>query len=363
MPKIEFHSRPYASSTLDKLDIFEQYTQEWFPVFITQSRLTEIHIFDFFCGPGKDSKNNLGSPLRIMRQLKSYADNPVIKWNVPVLVHFFDKDAAKIEQLKTELGKDEWKIDKIRGIDCRRICFQEALQEHKSILSDQGKAKLLLIDQCGVKEVSDEVFGQLISFPVTDFIFFVASAIANRFADSSEINLKIEKPKDSYETHLCVLKHFRDLIPSRKQFFLAPFSLKNLSNIYGLIFGSQHPLGIDKFLRVAWGNAPRSGGANYDIDRENIGVNELMLPFDEMRPKKVQEFGSLLESSIRSGQVTDETDLIRICLNSYMLRGQSKGVIQKLKKEGVIKTDIQTPRIDFWYKPRKIVLCKANERS
>src|ERR1041385_3597066 len=110
MPK-DFHDKPYDEGTLAKLRIFELYTQEWIPVFISpaQPKFGEIHIFDFFCGPGKDSAGILGSPLRILSQLRAYHQKALAGWGkVPFCVHFFDEDSAKIETLRATLNAENW---------------------------------------------------------------------------------------------------------------------------------------------------------------------------------------------------------------------------------------------------------------
>ena len=68
----DFHNKPFDEGTLTKLLIFELYAREWFPVFLSRSRRGAIHVFDFFAGPGTDRENVLGSPLRLLRQLRDY---------------------------------------------------------------------------------------------------------------------------------------------------------------------------------------------------------------------------------------------------------------------------------------------------
>ena len=59
----DFHNRPYDAGTLAKLTIFELYTQEWIPVFLSRAKpsFEAVHIFDFFSGPGRDSDLRLTS--------------------------------------------------------------------------------------------------------------------------------------------------------------------------------------------------------------------------------------------------------------------------------------------------------------
>src|SRR5262245_59751694 len=97
MANTDFHDSPFDEGTLTKLDIFELYLREWLPVFLAPPKnyRRELHIVDFFAGPGTDPKGQLGSPLRTLRQLSSYRDLPGWK-AVRVHVHFFDRDPAKI---------------------------------------------------------------------------------------------------------------------------------------------------------------------------------------------------------------------------------------------------------------------------
>ncbi len=131
-----------------------------------------------------------------------------------------------------------------------------------------------------------------------------------------------------------------------------------MSNFYGLIFGSRHPLGIHKFLEVAWKNDEIAGEANFDIERENIQPGERMLPLDEFRPKKIQAFESDLEQAIRTGDIYSEADLIRFAIESGMTCQHCAPILRKLKKEGVADCDFRTPNIRNYKSPRAVTLRK-----
>src|SRR5437660_6759226 len=109
----DFHDKAYDAGTLAKLRIFELYAQEWIPVFVSQAEPTfkELHLFDFFCGPGSDAEGVYGSPLRILRQLRGYHGQGMAGWtNVRIVVHLFDEDRQKIEDLNRILNGSEWRI-------------------------------------------------------------------------------------------------------------------------------------------------------------------------------------------------------------------------------------------------------------
>jgi three-Cys-motif partner protein len=357
MGKKDFYEKPYDDGTLTKLRIFELYAQEWIPVFLSQPdpRFKEVHIFDFFSGPGSDSKGVYGSPLRILNQLGLFHRKGMAGWNkARIVAHLFDKDAEKIAVLKSLVESEAWRIPGVE-VDCRSLNFRDALAQHQKLCSDPAAAKLLIIDQFGVDEVSDEVFKKLVSFQTTDFIFFLSSSTLNRFRNHPGIKQKIEKLGDSYDVHRAALNYFRKLIPPNDQLFLGPFSIrKRNGNIYGLIFGSHHPLGIHKFLQVAWANDEVLGEANFDIDREGILPGEGILELDVMRPDKRRVFEDDLEAELRAGRMKSEADIVRFCIEAGMTCQHSSPVLKKLKAAKVIDMNFRVPDVRNLKAPRLI---------
>ena len=351
-----FHEKPYDSGTLTKLKIFELYAQEWIPVFVSQSdpRFRELHIFDLFCGPGYDSNGVPGSPLRILAQLRGYQKAGMAGWSkININVHFSDSEAHTVHRLEKTLKAAEWQMPGV-NIKTKIIRFNEALELHAGTLSNRHLAKLLIIDQFGVDAVTDKVFERLVDLPTADFIFFLSSSTLNRFRDHPAIKIKIDRPEDSYDVHRAAFDWFRNLAPP--EVFLGKFSIRKRSNIYGLIFGSRHQLGIHKFLQVAWNHDEIRGEANFDIDREDIQPDRPMLPMDEFRPKKIQVFESDLEKAIRSGEIQSEAELIRFSIESGMTCQHCTPILQKLKREGTIDCDFRTPNIRNFKKPRPLTL-------
>ena len=105
------------------------------------------------------------------------------------------------------------------------------------------------------------------------------------------------------------------------------------ANIYGLIFGSAHPLGIDKFLEVAWSQDEFSGEANFPIDRENIRPDQLLLPMTEVQPSKITVFENELERLLRGARLLNEVDVMRVCFEHGVKRQHARPILSKLKKK------------------------------
>lgn len=150
------------------------------------------------------------------------------------------------------------------------------------------------------------------------------------------------------------MDYYRSLLPARQGYYLAPFSFKKGANIYGLIFGSAHLRGIDKFLDVAWRNDEVSGEANFSINRENIRPEQLLLPMDEAKPNKVAVFESALEYLLRAGKLTNELMVMQVCFDYGMKRQHAAPVLAKLKREGAIDLDFRVPDVDRHLCPRPI---------
>jgi three-Cys-motif partner protein len=352
----EFHSKPFDEGTLTKLQIFELYAREWLPVFLSSAKpsRSELHVADFFAGPGTDSKGALGSPLRLLKQLK--VCQGLAGWShVSVHAHFFDKSPKKIKQLEANIDLYGLRLREV-ALDIRALTFDEALNDCAAALADGQAAKLLFIDQFGVDQVTPKVFVRLVTSPTCDFLFFLSSSTLHRFRDHPAIKQKITRPDDHYQVHRAALDYYTGLLPDPSAYYLAPFSIRKGPNIYGLIFGSAHPLGMDKFLQVAWNKDMINGEADFDINRDNISPGEMLLPLDNFRPSKITAFERELERLLRSRRVKDERDLVHCCFSFGVKRQHAQGVLAKLKNQGVVQADFRVPQINRLNSPRPIRL-------
>lgn len=356
----DFHEKAFDEGTLTKLEIFQLYTREWLPVFLSREHawLRSVHLYDFFAGPGADADGVHGSPLRTLKVLREYStDSNATTWGkVPITVHFFDAAAKKIATLERTLQAASWKLPGVE-IDVARLNFREALAAHDDALLARDTAKLLLIDQFGVSQVTPEVFRKLVAFPCADFLFFVSSATLQRFREHPAIKQKITPAADFNQVHHAVVEYYRQLLPAGRRYYLAPFSIKKGSNIYGLVFGSAHPLGMDKFLRVAWEKDRLNGTANFDINRDSLDPAEGMLPLGQIvQPRKVNVFEEALENLLRQKRLRNELEVIEVCFAHGVTRQHASPVLKRLKQEGVVDLDFATPAVESQYlrSPRAI---------
>jgi three-Cys-motif partner protein len=291
MPGKDLHKEPFDDGTLLKLEIFKKYLEEWLPVFLNwKFDPIELNIVDFFAGQGKDINGVSGSPLLIVETLIANTQKIKSK-NLKIRVILNELDKEKFAMLSAVM-------EPYRDSGFELILENEAFSDcfNKHLTKFTNAANYIFLDQNGIKEITEGIFAQLISLKKTDILFFISSSYLFRFKALEEfakyLNInKIAFDESNYHScHRAVVKFYRSQIAKNKEYYLGPFSLKKGSNIYGLIFGSNHSYGIEKFLKICWGLDPQRGEANYDIDSDKINPSAPSLFAQYNIPKKVQEF-------------------------------------------------------------------------
>ncbi len=343
----DFHSKGFDDATKVKLDIFRGYIREWLSVFMTRpSYATEdykakLRIFDFFSGPGYDSNNNPGSPVIIAEEISSYCKSREdFRATVQVDLFFNDSNENHIAELKQSVS----------AVACEKPCceyhyssarFREVFRKYLPILRDSSSAKLVIMDQFGVKEVTPDILKFLAECNKTDLLFFISSSFVKRFIETPEIgskfNLDVTQVKNvEYNAiHRLMCSHFRDEINS-ENYLLAPFSLKIGSNIYGIIFGSASLYGLEKFLQVCWKIDSQTGEANYSIENEKYWHGQQSLFPEENTLRKIDLFKNELFDFLHEAETNNET--YRFALLKGFPPGKANEVLRELQSDDKIQT-------------------------
>ena len=344
MPR-NLHRKPFNEGTLAKLELFRGHIVAWLSVFVKSERVIRknIRIFDFFCGPGVDNSGNKGTPLLILEALKGM-ETSIRKIDYQVDVYLNDSDAEKIEQLNQTLDDRGLRTGPYRI----HISNQEFIDGFNRLRPQMlNSANLLLLDQNGVRFFTAEIFHEIRTLPFTDVLVFMSASYVLRFREEPEITKYLEAEKifagqkpAYHQVHRAIVDYYRRLVPRNDQYFLAPFSIKSGSNIYGVIFGSGNHKGLEKFLETAWSIDPLRGEADYDIDREGIVTDQGMLFAEMEKPKKTQLFEQVLESKILAGRLPDTGAIYDFVHQQGFLMKHASPVLRRLKKEGRIAGNI-----------------------
>ncbi len=363
----DIHSKAFDDGTQIKLYILSEYLKQWLPVFLNRNKTIwrKVFIYDFFAGEGSDIDGNFGSPLITLNQLRPYCKRiKSEKIEVKVVFNeYLKKKSRKLEEL-CQQHLIQCRSDKVSTIPCPNSgvdsgCvfkllvenrdFQDFFQEiYSQMVLFPDMPRFMFLDQYGVKHVTEDIFRKIIALQRTDFIFFISSSFARRFIGNPEFqkylrltNQDFDKDKP-HHCHRVMFNYYKSLVPPEKKFYLAPFSIKKNQNIYGLIFGTNHSLGIEKFLNVGWKINEQTGDANYDIDDEKINTSEpkLFTQFDI--PTKIQLFERELRTKIESKEIRTNHEIYEFSFESGVLPKHANKVVHEFKNEGKIQKDFIT---------------------
>lgn len=352
MPKEDINEKAFDDATLIKLDIFEKYFEEWLPVWLYQETCESVLITDFLAGPGCDAIGSPGSPMRIFRILDKFHER-IISTRTKIRVILNDNDADKIARLRSSVESESATVEKFQGlvsVEYKTDNFQDLFDASENDYRVQPN--LFFVDQYGVKEVNDAVFSKLISFGKTDFLFFISSSYLRRFAGAPSfeechpgLDPKTLREARHEDIHRIMLDYYRGKIPENSRARLYPFSIKKGPNIYGLVFGSKHPLGVEKFLKIAWKKNQLNGEANFDIDNDFEKRQGVL--FDDLKKlSKIEAFERRIEELIIKSKAITNRALYDFTLENGHPPSHAHDIVSELRKQRKIECDA---RIGFSY--------------
>lgn len=345
------NNKPFDETTQLKLDIFRECFKEWFPVFLYNPWAEKVVIYDFFAGSGKDTHGIYGSPLVLLDVAKGENRHFCSKITKPISFSFNESLQGKAIELEQNVKEHINNCEQINSCGGCVYDFSISQNEFKtlfqkpeisSVLEDRKIGKFVLLDQYGFSQIDDDIFQKLISYPTTDFIFFISSSFIKRFQqhpsvkayiNTEKINFDETKPK---ECHRVIADYFRKSIPAEKEYYLHHFSIQKEAgkgNYYGLIFGSNHTLGMEKFLKVCWQKDPMSGEANYNINND-FEPGTLFFTGESSNKKESVELD--LKNKILEGIIKDNITGLKYTLQKGCEPILFSNVVKKLEKNGRI---------------------------
>lgn len=331
MPNRDLHNKPFDEGTRTKLTIYRSYVQVWLQVFLHAPAYhgKPLQFFDFFCGPGTDSNGEAGSPLIPLQEL-SLVRSLIEERRHEVRIFFSDMDKKKIAALK-ELCADRAYLWRSRF---ESLEFRDAFANVRHEFA--AGPTLVFIDQNGMKHITKAVFEALVQSNTADFLFFTASSFKRRFGDLLAPEIRIPDSVSYLEAHRALADQYRDWAPNNV--LIGHFAIKKGSNIYGLIFGSHHWRGLQKFLEIAWKLDADCGEANYELEHDTVqGLMDFEKGTTGFKKRKVEVFQNNLADLIRVGKLKSDDAVFRYCLVNGFLPRVVKDVYVWLRDTGALK--------------------------
>ena len=350
------HSEPFDGGTIRKLEIFEDYAQAWIPTFLPQPHFGEIHIFDFFSGPGYDSNNIAGSPIRLLTKINEHLGN-ILKTKTKIVLHFNEFEPNRKAQNKFELLKKNCEDFILQNPKFKYFLtvnyYNEDAEElfFKLIPTIKEYPSLVYLDQNGVKFISQEYINELERLNTTDFIYFVSSSFFRRYGMTDEFKKALEiditelESEEYRNMHRLVFNKINSRLPKNSDLKLFPFSIKKKRNIYGIIFGAKNYAAVDKFLKIAWKRNNLNGEADFDIDEDK---NKIQLDmFEGQKLTKVEKFKNELETKLlKRKTVTNKVVLMYTYSNGHIPQ-HAVDLLKLMKKQGKLEYEGKSPFLNY----------------
>lgn len=352
----DLHNKPFDKGTIAKLEIFENYAQAWIPTFVMQPHISEIHIFDFFSGPGYDAENIPGSPIRILQKIDEQLGN-ILARKTKIVLHFNEfeptkKSQEKFEQLKNNCEEFISSHPKFKYFLTVNYYNENAEQLFFKLLPFIKKyPSLVYLDQNGVKFISQEYLAELEKLSTTDFLYFVSSSYFKRLGGTEEFKKVLEidlaelESEEYRNMHRLVLNKMKSRLPSSTELKLFPFTIKKNANIYGIVFGAKNYAAVDKFLDIAWKRNSVNGEADFDIDEDNSKVQLDM--FEGKKMTKIENFQQEFEKLLLQGKFQNNKTALIHTYSCGHIPKHAVDIIRQLKKNKKIDYEGITPALNY----------------
>jgi len=356
MASKNLHIEPFDKGTITKLEIFEDYAQAWIPTFVMQPSVSEIHIFEFFSGPGYDCNGVAGSPIRILQKINEQLGNILLK-KTKIVLHLNEFEPTKKAQDKFELLKESCNEFILKNPKFKYFLTVNFYNENAELLffkllPDINKfPSLVYLDQNGVKFISQEYIDKLEKLNTTDFLYFVSSSFFKRYGKTEEFRKALEIDSTELESeeyrnmHRLVFNKIKSRLPEKTSLKLFPFSIKKNANIYGIVFGAKNYAAVDKFLNIAWKRNELNGEADFDIDQDK---NKVQLDiFEGKKMTKIEQFQTDLENKLMwQSSISNKSVLIYTYENGHIPQ-HAVELIKRMKKDGKLHYEATSPYLNY----------------
>ena len=337
MSERNLHAKAFDEGTQEKLHIYRRYLMEWLPVFLhAKVKVSRIQIFDFFAGPGFDLDGKAASPVIALEEVHSAVQQAREHGCIPPAIDLYlnEFSLSKFKTLNSVVESHPFISDV--NVTLVRHDFKDAFYAWYPLMRRQGVANLLFLDQNGVKQVSTDIFKMITDLKYTDFMFYIASSIVNRFktdpkiVDPLPIGYNDLQRMNGTNVHCVIKDAYQRVAP---KCYMAPFSIRKGANVYGLIFGAEHLLGLEKFLSICWRLDQVHGLANFDVENEKIDPHAPSLFAEMDRPKKLDLFERDLLELILAKKIKTNHQIYEFALRSGFLPAHARAALKAMMDE------------------------------
>ena len=249
--------------TVGKHEVLVAYLKAWIPILGQGFRRAVV--VDGFAGPGEYRGGELGSPRLSWRVAGEHRRAGRLE-DVGVDFHFFDADASAVEHLRPLLEREP-KYDGMTFSVENAVCA-DVLPDILDDCRAAGTSVFVMLDPKGLKGVSMDLIGEILSVPSGEVLFSFMHETAVRFAKTPQVDPYLcdlvgdDVPLDSSPHDYCdaLEERFR----SHGANYVLRFGLwQGGRHVYTLFFGTGNLRGCEVMKDAMW-NVAGSGSYHFN---------------------------------------------------------------------------------------------------
>ncbi len=331
-----------------KVELYTSYLERYLVILDKNEYISQINLYDVFCGLGIYENGGKGSPVQAFELVKVLKDQGKISKNICLWLN--DYNPHRVGRVRKYIeenypGQGYCKI-KYTSLDAGN-CLQEI--QHQIATNVKDTHNLLFIDPYGYKTVKkssiDALMGLghvevLVFLPVDDIYRFADYSIKHRsepqFAPLAEFLFDFFQP--GHKVLSGKVQNERELIDclceafsvNQSYYSTSYFIERSVNKYYALFFITKNALGCEKMLEVKW-SLDEARGKGFKREEPNL-FSDVFLEEDQ------KDMSNMLRDNLVGFLRTEKTnqDIYDYVLRLGFLPKHANEVLRSLQNSGLL---------------------------
>lgn len=249
-----------------KVKLLKLYLERYLNIIGLSPFFKDVHIYDMFCSEGRYDDGGEGSPIIILKTIRSIIEDPVQGPKISSKFHcqFNDIDKQKTDKLSQLIANESLHDPKMGNLQISNLDYKELIgQVQNKVRTLKNEKCFTFIDPYGYKEISVTDIEKLLSGNKTEVLLFLPTHFMYRFSNKGtpeSLKRFIDEliPSDGFPKDgggigfIEALKvAFRNKLGP--QHFVDSFIISRDTNqFFCLFFFTSHIYGFNQMLESKW---------------------------------------------------------------------------------------------------------------
>jgi three-Cys-motif partner protein len=333
-----------------KVEFYGKYLQRYLRILYRPEYISQINIFDVFCGMGIYKDGGKGSPIVAYDIIKDVFYENGQKLKVQFIIN--DADSSRVENVKSYIDSHN-STHPCCGVHYHNEDAEDMLAIIQDYVSKtrSNTRNLIFIDPYGYKQINREVIEGLMSNGKTEILLFLPISHMYRFTQYAVENAErtqyqplndFVKSFFSYNhpivqdediTVMEYISYLRLALNFDGRFYTTSYHIeRNRNSYFALFFLSANLLGYEKTLEVKW-VLDTEDGNGFNLPKEQPGLFDA-IDRAETQDNMYQRLRSFIIQFLKTPRTNHE--IYKFTLQNEFLPIHANQVLKKLQEENMI---------------------------